>query len=180
MRSAVSVVSVRSGRSGLCLTPRIEHGDEISDICAGEGADEYVQRKRASRNPPASGSGSAAGAAAAVAGRQGITPLVGPNEEVGEDGELSYYEEGSRVQEVEDTFANMPTPTPVPATAEGEGEGEGEGANGGKVMIRSQRSNSSEGWVDQYTNSSVGGSREDLAGVEVAQSAAAGGASSNE
>lgn len=154
MRSALSGASGRSGRSGLCLTPRVEHGDEISDIVAGEGADEYHQRKRAPRDPSAPGR---------AGGR--VAPLAGPSEEVGEDGELSYYEEGSRVQEVVDTFADMPTPLPEEG-AEGNG-GAVVGADG-KVVIRSQRSNSSEGWVDQYTNSSLGGSREDLAGVKVA------------
>eukprot|EP00752_Nemacystus_decipiens_P005744 g5197.t1 len=165
MRSAVSGTSGRSGRSGLCLTPRVEHGDEVSDIVAGEGADEYLQRKRAPpRDPTAPGAG--------------MAPVAGPDEE---DGELSYYEEGSRVQEVVDTFANLPTPLPAPEGGEAEG-GEGGGpvmGADGNVVIRSQRSNSSEGWVDQYTNSSTGGSREDLVGVGVAAATAAA-ASSNE
>lgn len=149
----------------------MEPGDETSDICAGEGADEYSLRRRSGgnggRSSHESAEGRAASATAAGAGARGgdgggsggVPPLVARGEDEEEDEDMSFYEENSRVQELEDSFADLPTPAPG-ATA-------GEAGPDGNAIL-AQRSGSSEGWVDQYTNSSIGGARADLTGAAAA------------
>jgi len=157
MRSALSSTSGRSDGGPPAQISRIEHGgDEAasSDICAGGGG---------------GGGGGMGAPLAGVAGGgeavgDGAAAAAAVDEEMEEDGEMSYYDGNARVQEVEDTFSNIPTPLPQTAPAV-EGGDEVEVTGPGGVIIRSQRSNSSEGWVDQYTNSSIGGSRDDLAGA---------------
>ncbi|CAM9939187.1 unnamed protein product [Scytosiphon promiscuus] len=187
-RSAASGLSDgRSGRSAHIRTSRVEPGDETSDICAGEGADEYALRRRSAGRGGGSGGGdapspyshdtaeehaasAAAPAAAAVGARggdggsggsSGVPPLVGRGEDEEEDEDMSFYEENSRVQELEDSFADLPTPAPGGNNASGEAGAMG---HDGRPIL-AQRSGSSEGWVDQYTNSSIGGSRDDLTGA---------------
>lgn len=168
MASAVSGMSGRSGRSGLCLTPRIEHGDENSDICAGEGADEFIKRRSAvvaggfsQGRAKGNGSSAAAGgggampplsASAGAASGDGRTSSLARRRE---DDDLSFYDSSSRVQEVEDTFADLPTPVRAGSGATTGGRGSGSVGGRGVVgpdgnILRSQRSDSSEGWVDQY------------------------------
>lgn len=168
---ASSGMSDRSG-TGRYLASRIGHGDEHSDICTGEGADEFIKRRTigreggfslesATEDGASAGEGSAplASAAAAAAVSDGRMSSLARSRH---EDDLSFYEEGSRVQEVEDNFVDLPTP--VRAGASGEGTAGGESGSAGAVLVRpdgtpmihSHRSNSSEGWVDQYTNSSVG------------------------
>lgn len=99
----------------------------------------------------------------------------------GED-EMSYYEESHQGGGAdEEDMNNLPTPVLAPPTTSAPaaraggaaaayaaarargGGGTGDGMTQG--VIHTQGSDSSEGWVDQYTNSSMEGSREDLAGV---------------
>ncbi|CAM9631452.1 unnamed protein product, partial [Ectocarpus sp. 8 AP-2014] len=164
-------VSDRSGRSTRQRSR--DQGDHASDIHPGEGADEYAMRRSGSGNRPtrfsngmANGTGGVAGAGGAAAtaanggsggarGEEGeedmdIPELATPRD--GEDGDMSFYDGNSRLEEeVVDNFADIPTPAPRGAGARGSGAVAG--ADG--RTFRTQRSNSSEGWVDQYTSSSL-------------------------
>ncbi|CAN0481593.1 unnamed protein product, partial [Laminaria digitata] len=169
-----------------------EQGDETSDICPGEGADEYVVRRQyASRggsipatvdddgnSAPAplpgilirgrghhrGGAGPGPGHGGGGGGGGGIGAVDDlPRSEVdsrimaGEDEEMSYYEgshqhyDGEGEGGGEEDMNNLPTPRP-----RGESGGGGGGGDGtGQAVIHTQGSDSSEGWVDQYTNSSL-------------------------
>ncbi|CAM9133454.1 unnamed protein product [Ectocarpus sp. 6 AP-2014] len=167
-------VSDRSGRSTRQRSR--DQGDHASDIHPGEGADEYAIRRSGSGNRPTrfsngmangtGGVGGAGGAAATAAngGSGGARGEGGEEEEEdmdipelatprdGEDGDMSFYDGNSRLEEeVVDNFADIPTP--APRGAGGRGSGAVAGADG--RTFRTQRSNSSEGWVDQYTSSSL-------------------------
>lgn len=94
-----------------------------------------------------------------------------------EDEEMSYYAESHQQYEgeggTEEDMNNLPTPVLAPPTmsapsarAGGAAAAARARANGtAQGVIHTQGSDSSEGWVDQYTNSSLEGSREELAGV---------------
>ncbi|CAN0300483.1 unnamed protein product, partial [Ectocarpus fasciculatus] len=170
-------LSDRSGRSTRQLGSR-DQGDQASDIHPGEGADEYAIRRSGSGNRPsrfsngvangnAGGGGGAGGATATTAangssgGARGgggeedmdIPDLATPRDV--EDGDMSFYDGNSRLEEeVVDNFADIPTPAPRGAGAGGRGSGAVAGPDGGRTF-RTQRSDSSEGWVDQYTSSSL-------------------------
>lgn len=103
-----------------------------------------------------------------------------------EDEEMSYYEGSHQHYDGEggpdEDMNNLPTPVLAPPTtsapaaraggaaaASAAAAARARGAAGADGMaqgvIHTQGSDSSEGWVDQYTNSSLEGSREDLVGV---------------
>lgn len=173
--------------------PRVEHGDETSEICAGEGADEYANRRRSlGRHSPDQADPGDEHADASASGRRAAAGGGGggdaPSELdgqvlVAEDGEYSYYDESHIAGEAVEDMHDLPTPVRAPLGGAGRANGSGEVGSGagvdrsegggggpGSAAYQTHRSDCSDGWVDQYTNSSLGGSREDLAGVAQAPS----------
>lgn len=169
---------------------RVEHGEEGSEINAGEGADEYANRitkRHYVLAPPKAVSGSSA----VVAPSGGHGGRVLPREAnvfgsyaleddasgfAHEDGEFSLYDESHGHYDVDmEEVEEVPTPTMrsrtngvVEFSADTEG---GVGVSMGTVdRYMSHESESSDGWVDQYTNCSL--SREDFPKTELSVSSA--------
>lgn len=167
----------------------MEHGEEESEINAGEDAGEYANRrndnnKRRGSTGGASDGGGSVGGMGAVQAPSEVS--LYPTEEdvmpsLAEDGEYSYYEEshayydatgddvsvGTASARAEEFLSGSTMSLGSGGVGEGGVDGGGDISNNingdmGQQYLDQMSDDDSDGWVDQYTNSSL--SRDNLVG----------------